>query len=281
MPEQSAVAEGGTSPGGAHAGRTALVTGGTKGIGAAIARELLRQGAEVVVCARSEPASLPAAGGRTASFVAADVRDPDSVRACVDAVVDRHGRLDVCVHNAGGAPPSDAATASPRFAEKVIGLNLLAGVHVLQASNAVMQRQDRGGVIIAIGSVSGVRPSPGSAVYGAAKAGLHHLVTSLAVEWAPKVRLVNVIVGLIRTPDSDDHYGGPQGTAAIERTVPLGRMATLDDVAAAVAWASSDAASYLSGTAITLHGGDAWPAWLYAAPAQAYAPGNLPPLPQK
>jgi NAD(P)-dependent dehydrogenase (short-subunit alcohol dehydrogenase family) len=145
-----------------------------------------------------------------------------------------------------------------------------------------MQGQDTGGVIIVIGSVSGVRPSPGSAVYGAAKAGLHHLVRSLAVEWAPKVRLATVIVGLIRTPDSEDHYGGPERTAAIERTVPLGRMATLEDVANAVVWASSDAASYLSGTAIQLDGGDAWPSWLYAAPPEAYVPGEIPsPLPEK
>ena len=264
-----------------HQGSVALVTGGTKGIGAAVAAELLAQGAEVVVCARTQPQALPTGGGRTATFVVCDVRDPDSVRACVDEVVARHGRLDVCVHNAGGAPPSDAATASPRFAEKVVALNLMAGVYVSQAANAVMQQQDGGGVIIVIGSVSGVRPSPGSAVYGAAKAGLHHLVGSLAIEWAPKVRVATVIVGLIRTPDSDDHYGGSERAAAIERTVPLGRMATLADVARAVAWASSDAASYLSGTAITLHGGDAWPAWLYAAAPEAYAPGNLPPLPQK
>ena len=261
-----------------HQGKVALVAGGTKGIGAAIAHELLAQGATVVVCGRSEVADLPAAAGRTATFRACDVREPDQLKALVDGIVAEHGRLDICVHNAGGAPPSAAATASPRFAEKVVGLNLLAGVYVTQAANAVMQRQDGGGVIVVIGSVSGVRPSPGSAVYGAAKAGLHHLVSSLAIEWAPKVRVASVIVGLIRTPDSDDHYGGAERADAIARTVPLGRMATLEDVAQAVAWVSSDAASYVSGTAITLHGADAWPSWLYAAPAEAYLPGEIPGL---
>ncbi|HVU73728.1 MAG TPA: SDR family oxidoreductase [Mycobacteriales bacterium] len=259
----------------AHEGHVALVTGGTKGIGAAIAAELLAEGATVVVCGRSEVGNLPTAAGRTATFHTCDVRDAEQVKALVDAVVAEHGRLDVCVHNAGGAPPSDAATASPRFAEKVIGLNLLAGIHVAQAANTVMQRQDSGGVIVMIGSVSGVRPSPGSAVYGAAKAGLHHLVGSLAIEWAPKVRLASVIVGLIRTPDSDDHYGGAERAEAIARTVPLGRMATVEDVARAVAWLSSDAASYVSGTALTLHGADQWPSWLYAAAPEAYAPGTL------
>ena len=264
-----------------HQGHVALVTGGTKGIGAAIATELLAQGATVVVCGRTEVADLPTAGGRTATFRACDVRDPEQVKALVEAVAAEHGRLDVCVHNAGGAPPSDAATVSPRFSEKVIGLNLLAGIYVTQAANAVMQAQETGGVIVVIGSVSGVRPSPGSAAYGAAKAGLQHLVGSLAIEWAPKVRVVSVIVGLIRTADSDDHYGGPERAEAIARTVPLARMATVEDVAQAVAWVSSDSASYVSGTAITLHGADSWPSWLYAASAEAYVPGEIPALPPK
>ena len=120
----------------------------------------------------------------------ADVRDPEQVAPLVAAVVDAHGRLDVVVNNAGGSPSADAATASPRFTESIIPLNLLAPLHVAQAG----QRGDAGAgraaaSIVNIGSVSGLRPSPGTAAYGAAKAGLLNLTQTLAMEWAPKVRV--------------------------------------------------------------------------------------------
>src|SRR5213595_2436434 len=112
-------------------GRVALVTGGTKGIGRGIAEAFLGAGARVVVCARSAPDSLPAsADGRRAEFLACDVREPEAVRALVAAVVERHGRLDVLVNNAGGSPSANAATASPRFHEGVVRLNLLAPLNL-------------------------------------------------------------------------------------------------------------------------------------------------------
>jgi NAD(P)-dependent dehydrogenase (short-subunit alcohol dehydrogenase family) len=103
----------------------------------------------------------------------------------VTAIEQRHGRLDLAINNAGGAPYADAATASPRFSESIIRLNLLAPLHVAQRANRTMQTQADGGVIINIASVSATRPSPGTAAYGAAKAGLLNLTSSLAVEWAP------------------------------------------------------------------------------------------------
>src|SRR2546423_7391824 len=158
------------------AGRAVLVTGGSRGIGAGIARRFLAAGAQVLTCARHEP---PGAGGP--HFVTADVRDPDQARRLVDTALDRFGRLDVVVNNAGGAPYAPAADAPPSFHAKVIELNLVAPLHVGQRANKVMQGQPEGGSIIMIGSVSGTRPSPGTAAYGAAKAGLHQLATSLAV----------------------------------------------------------------------------------------------------
>ncbi|MCX6525500.1 MAG: SDR family NAD(P)-dependent oxidoreductase, partial [Actinobacteria bacterium] len=109
-----------------YTGRVVLVTGGTKGIGRVIVQRFLDWGAEVMTCGRTEPTDLPTAGGRTASFMAADVRDPDAAAALVDATVDRFGRIDTVINTAGGAPPADAATASPRFSESIIRLNLLA-----------------------------------------------------------------------------------------------------------------------------------------------------------
>src|SRR4051812_14271758 len=150
-------------------GRTVLVTGGTKGVGRGIAERFLRAGATVIITARSEPEEPVRAGEAVALFTAADLRDADQAAAAVAAAVDAGGRLDTVVNNAGGAPPADAATASPRFSESILKLNLLAPLHVSQAANAVMQAQDDGGSIVNIGSVSGIRPSPGSAVYGASK----------------------------------------------------------------------------------------------------------------
>jgi len=245
-----------------------LVTGGTRGIGAGIARGFLRAGARVLVCGRSEPAELPSAGGRTAIFAKADVRDPEQAAGSVQHAVDLFQRLDVVVSNAGGSPYAAAATASPRFHAKVIELNLIAPLHIAQAANAVMQ--DRGGgSIICVGSVSGTRPSPGTAAYGAAKAGLHHLVTSLAIEWGPRVRVNTVIPGFVATETSSEHYGDPGRAAAIAATVPLRRMATPDAVAGACLFLASPSAAYISGASLTLHGGGEAPAFLALPLARA------------
>src|SRR6516165_2172759 len=243
-------------------GLRVIVTGGTRGIGAGIAQGFLRSGAQVLVCARNEPASPPAADGRTASFALADVRDPEQARRVIRTGRDLFGGVDVVVSNAGGSPPTAAATASPRFHAKVIELNLIAPLHVAQSANAVMQRQPDGGSIIMIGSVSGVRPSPGTAAYGAAKAGLHHLTASLAVEWAPKVRVNTVVPGPVATESaSAAHYADAGGAEAVAGTVPLGRLATPGDVADVCLFLASPQASYVSGAALLLHGGGEWPAW--------------------
>ncbi|WP_248492315.1 SDR family oxidoreductase [Tsukamurella sp. PLM1] len=272
-------------------GAVVLVTGGVRGIGAGIARVFLRHGATVVVCARREPESPVAVGGAdgfggvggadgfggvggvdgfggvggaVAEFVAADVRDPEQVDALVAGIIERYGRLDVLVNNAGGAPYSDAANASPRFHEKVVGLNLLAPLLVAQRANAVMQVAGRG-AIVNISSVSATRPSPGTAAYGAAKAGLDSLTTSLAVEWAPAVRVNALDVGMVRTEAAEQHYGDDAGIAAIGATVPLGRLADPEEVGECAAFLASPLASYVTGATLLVHGGGERPAFLAAA----------------
>jgi NAD(P)-dependent dehydrogenase (short-subunit alcohol dehydrogenase family) len=240
-------------------GRVALVTGGTKGIGAAIADRLAEAGATVVVCGRNEPAAS------AHQFLACDVRDPDLVDAMVAAVVAEHGRLDIAVNNAGGGPYVPAAEASARFTEAIVRLNLLGAIQVCQAANSVMQDQADGGSIVNITSVSGVRPSPGSAAYGAAKAGLTSYTRSVAVEWAPKVRVNTVTGGLILTEDSLDHYGGEEGVARVAATVPLARFGTPADMADAVVFLAGPMAAYVTGADLLLHGGGEWPAFLRAA----------------
>ena len=153
-------------------------------------------------------------------FVAADVRDADQAKALIDTTAARFGRVDVLVNNAGGSPAAPSADVSPRFVTSIVSLNLLAPFFCAQAANVVMQDQPAGGSIINIGSVSGARPSPLTAAYGAAKAGLVNLTESLAVEWAPKVRVNHVTAGLLDTGAGADHYGGPEGLAPGGRDDP-------------------------------------------------------------
>ncbi|MCW3479639.1 SDR family oxidoreductase [Neisseriaceae bacterium JH1-16] len=248
--------------------RVVLVTGGTKGVGAGIARAFLASGATVLVCARNAPDELPAAGGRVAEFVSANLKEPGSADALIESVLARHGRLDVLVNNAGGAPYALAADASPRFHESVIQLNLLAPLHLAQRANRQMQQQDQGGVVLFVGSVSALRPSPGTAAYGAAKAGVLSLVESLAVEWAPKVRLAAVSPGPVLTAQAALHFGDAAGIAAVGATIPLGRMANPDDIGNACVFLASPAGSYVSGSNLVLHGGGERPAFLAAANAE-------------
>ena len=242
-------------------GQVALVTGGARGIGRGITGVLVEAGATVVTCGRSD-ASDAVEG---AEHRICDVRDADAVEALVAGIVTSHGRLDLVVNNAGGAPYALAADSSPRLDDKILGLNLSAVLAVSKAANAVMQGQPEGGAIVNISSISSVRPSPGTASYGAAKAGVDSLTRSLAVEWAPRVRINSVDVGLCRTEDSADHYGDDATVAAIEATIPLGRMAEPEEIGRVVAFLASDLASYVSGATLACHGGGEPPVFLYVA----------------
>jgi NAD(P)-dependent dehydrogenase (short-subunit alcohol dehydrogenase family) len=242
-----------------------IVTGGCRGVGRGIAERFLDAGAQVVVCCRHEPEALPRSGDREASFVAADVREPEEIDKVVGFATNRFGRVDVLVNNAGGSPPADSATASPKFSTAIISLNLLAPLVFAQKANAVMQAQSDGGVIINIASVSGLRPSPGTAAYGAAKAGLLNLTQTLAVDYAPKVRVNAVTAGLVKTEQSHLFYGDEEGIAAVGATVPLGRMAEPSDVADVCLFLASPLARYVSGESIVVHGGGERPAYLDAA----------------
>jgi NAD(P)-dependent dehydrogenase (short-subunit alcohol dehydrogenase family) len=240
-------------------GKVVLVTGGTRNIGRAISERFADARATVVVAGRTDPGELD-----RLEFVSCDVRDPEAVEALVRVVVTVHGRLDVVVNNAGGSPPAPAAEASPRFSERIIALNLLAPLHVAQAANRVMQDQETGGVIVNIGSISGLRPSPDTAAYGAAKAGLANLTQTLAMEWAPKVRVNMVTAGLVLTSDTAEWYGEGDALARVHETVPLGRMAEPAEIADAVLAMASPLFRHASGANIVIHGGGERPPFLGA-----------------
>ncbi len=242
-------------------GQAVIVTGGCRGIGLGIATRFAAAGAHVLVCCRTEPESLPDG----IAFVAADVREPDQIDAVLDACAERFGRVDVLVNNAGGSPPADSATASPRFTAGIIALNLTSPIVFAQRANAVMQGQDSGGTIVNIASVSGVRATPNTLAYGAAKAGLLNATKTMAVEFAPKVRVNAVVVGLVVTEQAHLFYGDEQGIAAVGATVPLGRMADPTDIADVCLFLASPLARYVNGAEVLVHGGGEKPAYMDAA----------------
>lgn len=248
--------------------KVVLITGGTKGIGLGIAQGFLSAGAKVVVCGRQQVEQLPQVilDGKTrqAHFIQADVKDIDSTAAMFSTIVKEYGTLDVLINNAGGSPFALADKASPRFHEAILKLNLIAPLNVAQQANEIMQ-VNNSGCIIFIGSISAMRASPGTAAYGAAKAGILSLVKSLAVEWAPKVRVVAVSPGLVHTENSHLHYGDEAGIAAVSATIPAGRMAQPDDIANACLFLASAEASYASGCNLLLNGGGEMPAFLSAS----------------
>jgi NAD(P)-dependent dehydrogenase (short-subunit alcohol dehydrogenase family) len=239
-------------------GRTAIVTGGTRGLGRAISAALAGEGCKVVACARSEPLTLPDG----VEFATVDVRDPEAVAAFVDDVVVRHGGIDIVVNNAGGSPQTDASTASPRFAEAINNLNFLAPYYLSRAAFPHLL-QSRGAAIVNIASVSGIRPSPGTAIYGASKAALLSLTKSLAQEWGPQgIRVNAIIVGLAETETTDHTYGSEGAQARIAGSLPLGRMARGEDVARAVLYLVSAASEYVSGAWLNVDGGGERPLFL-------------------
>jgi NAD(P)-dependent dehydrogenase (short-subunit alcohol dehydrogenase family) len=243
-----------------YAGKVVLVTGATKGVGRGIAQRFADAGATVVACARQRGDDLPSHW----QFFAADLRDGAAALAMIDAVVGANGHLDVLVNNAGGSPPVDTATAPPRITERLVQLNLLAAIYCSQQANHHMQQQPNGGAIVNISSVCATRPSPSTAAYGAAKAGLNNYSATAALEWAPKVRVNSISAGMIRTEQAHLFYGDEAGIAAVGATVPLGRLALPSEIGDICLYLGSSLASYVTGANVLAHGGGETPAFLNA-----------------
>ena len=247
-----------------HENKVVVVTGGSQGVGLGISRAFLHAGASVVSCARKPFDHCPAAENddeRSRSMhVQADIRNDDDIDRVIATTLERFGRLDVLVNNAGGQPPADIATASPRFIRAIVELNLTAPMVFAAAAYRVMREQDGGGCVINISSQASMpsRGSGGSLVpYGAAKAGLNHMTRSLAVAWGRKVRVNCISLGWVETEAMADLLlpeNREQWSTTIEG-IPVGRMGTPDEIGGICTFLASDAASYLNGTTIWADGG--------------------------
>ena len=249
-------------PGG-HENRVVIVTGGSQGVGLGISRAFLHAGESVVSCARKPFDHCPAAetdNERSRSMhVQADIRNDDDVDRVIAATLERFGHLDVLVNNAGGQPPADIATASPRFIRAIVELNLTAPMIFSAKAYRVMSAQDRGGCVINISSQASMPTGGGGSLvpYGAAKAGLNHMTRSLAVAWGRKVRVNCISLGWVETEAMADLLlpeNREQWSTTIER-IPVGRMGTPDEIGGLCTFLASDAASYLNGTTIWADGG--------------------------
>ncbi|MDG1185173.1 MAG: SDR family oxidoreductase [SAR86 cluster bacterium] len=245
--------------------KTVVITGGSKGIGLEITKTFLKHQANVIVLARNKPKRKIQSKGNAGYFIECDIRNTDSIDSAIKDIASKYKSIDVLINNAGGAPMADSLTASPKFHEAIIDLNLTAPLNLSQKIAKKMIKQKTVSNIINISSVTATRPTPGSAAYGAAKGALVNLTKTLAVEWAPKIKVNSIIVGYIETENSILHYGSKSEIKKVAKTIPLKRMGQPQDVANACIFFASNLAEWVTGSAMEVHGGGESPAYLDVA----------------
>ena len=245
--------------------KTIVITGGSKGIGLEITKTFLKHQANVIILARNKPKRRIQSKGNAGYFIECDIRNTESIDNAIKEILSKYKSIDVLINNAGGAPMADSLTASPKFHEAIIDLNLTAPLNLSQKIAKKMIKQKTVSNIINISSVTATRPTPGSAAYGAAKGALVNLTKTLAVEWAPKIKVNSIIVGYIETENSILHYGSKSEIKKVAKTIPLKRMGQPQDIANACVFFASDMAEWVTGSALEVHGGGESPAYLDVA----------------
>jgi citronellol/citronellal dehydrogenase len=239
----------------ANEGKVALISGGGTGIGRATARELVRTGAQVVICGRREEplAAVQEELGDACLAIPTDIREPDEVEKLVDRALERFGRIDVLVNNAGGQFTAPAEEISLKGWRAVHRLAVDAAWDLTLAVATRSMIPNRDGVVVFI-SFSPRRGMADFAHAAAARAAVENLAGSLALEWSKyKIRAVCVALGNIGT-ESLDGYGAER-VAEWEREVPLGRLGTADEAAALIAFLVSPGGGYVTGTTVVMDGG--------------------------
>ena len=243
----------------------AFVTGGAGGLGRAIALRLVGAGASVALA--ELPERLDVARGATeelgdrALAVAADVRDPPSIRAAVQQAVDRFGGLDIAVCNAGLNIRRPALEVSEADWDAVVDVNLRGVFFTAQAAALQMVRQARGGKIVSVASIMGLVGTPWRGVaYGASKGGVVNMTRALAIEWAEHGIQVNAVAPTyVRTSLTEPLFQDDSFLQAVLARTPNGKLATPESIAEAVAFLASPAADYITGVTLPVDGG--WTAW--------------------
>jgi NAD(P)-dependent dehydrogenase (short-subunit alcohol dehydrogenase family) len=242
-------------------GRVAFVTGASRGIGRAVAHALARHGASVVLASRKlegcqAVAAEIAGDGGTASAIACHIGEPEQITAALQEIDRRHGRLDILVNNAATNPYYGPALEMDLAAyQKTVDVNLRG--YFWASVEAARRMVARGkGAIVNVASVNAFRPMDGQAVYSMTKAAIVNMTQALAREWARQGVRVNALVpGLVETKFAAAIHQNEKLRAAMERMVPMGRIAQPEEMAGAVVYLVSDAASYTTGSCLTADGG--------------------------
>ena len=240
-------------------GKVALVTGGSKGIGKAIAAAFVGAGAAVVISSRKAEAleaacdELNASGTGSASWVAANAGDPAQAKACVDEVMKRHGRLDVLVNNAATNPyMGPMLDIDSGRAAKTVEVNQY-GILVWSKLARDAWMGEHGGAILNIASIGGLSVDGGIGYYNVTKAAVLHMTRNMAAELAPLVRVNSIAPGLVKTDMARALW--EQHEAAIARKTPMRRLGEPEDIANAALFLCSDASSWITGVNLVVDGG--------------------------
>ncbi|MFV0524856.1 MAG: SDR family NAD(P)-dependent oxidoreductase [Acidimicrobiales bacterium] len=245
------------------AGRVAVVTGGTSGIGLATARRLAAEGATVVVAGRDRARGREAVAalGEGGGFVATDVTDRDSVDALFATVADRHGRLDVLVNSAGAVAVAPLATMRPDRWDRVLDVNLTSVFHLCQAALPLLAGTAAAdptpaAAIVNVASLDGVAGDKGMTAYGAAKAGVLNLTRALALELIGRgIRVNAVSPGAVDTPMTVTTARDATNARTFAEAIPAGRFGTPEEIAAAIAFVASPDAGFMVGANLVVDGG--------------------------